>query len=493
MGTSLKAKSLRAVMKLSVGAAAGYGMKFVRRMILARLLAPSEIGVMAIVVGFSMAFEAFTEVGVKDSVIQNKKGAEASYLNVTWWLQVVRGLFLFLLAILSAPWISAFYDKPELLDLLRVSFLAILFKGLVSPRAYVLEKEYRFGRSVMLNQGSAVLGAIVTIVLAFLIRNVWALVIGFVAEMAILCLISFIFVPIVPRFKIDRQSFVELMKFARGMFGLPVLAFVSYQMPVLVLGKIIPDDQLGFYSYAMMLAYFPIMIYTKMVGPVLLPAFSKKQSDNAALCRGLLLVTRWTGVSGILLATYMACCSSELLYVIYKPEYAAMAIPFAVLCVQIIARTETAILAGVYLAVGRPHLHRRYSIARAVVIVSLIYPASVHFGALGAAGVIVVSNLFILFLQVLGCQRIIGLDFRRYVRCYVPGLVLALPIALTFDLLWLFEVDHVIWVIGIGSFVFIATLATSMFIVSRSEQNVQNHREDRRPPQAAFHSEDDSP
>ena len=69
------AKSVRAVMKLGAGTIVGQGMRFVRRMILAKLLAPSEIGVMAIVFSVSITLEALTEVGVKQSVIQNKKGS----------------------------------------------------------------------------------------------------------------------------------------------------------------------------------------------------------------------------------------------------------------------------------------------------------------------------------------------------------------------------------------------------------------------------------
>ena len=161
-GTDIKAKSLRAVMALGAGTFAGRSMRFIRSMILARILAPKQIGLMAIVMSVITISEALIEVGVKQSVIQNKKGASAEYLNVAWWMQVVRGLLLFGIAFLLAPWISSFYGKPELLNLLRVAFLAILLRGFISPRAHVLEKEYKFGRVVLLIQGSAVLGAIIS-------------------------------------------------------------------------------------------------------------------------------------------------------------------------------------------------------------------------------------------------------------------------------------------------------------------------------------------
>jgi lipopolysaccharide exporter len=468
-GKDTKAKSVRAVMALGIGTFAGRSMRFIRSMILARILAPDQIGIMAIVMSFSVAFEALTEVGVKQSIIQNKQGATNRYLNVAWWMQVVRALCLYGIAVLSAPWISSFYNNPELLPLLRVAFLAIALRGFVSPRAAVLEKEYKFGRAVFLIQGSAILGAIISIGLALVIRNVWALVIGFVIEMAILCILSFILVPFVPRFEIDRSSLVELMKFARGIFGLPVLTALSFQAPILILGKVISEDQLGLYSYASLLAYMPVDLYIRTIAPVVLPVFSEKQDDKNALCRGVLRTTKWTACFFIPVFALMACCAKELLSLAYGPQYVAMAIPFVVLCLQILARNQAVSLAGIYLAVGQPHLQRRFAIIRAVAIIGLMYPASVLFGPLGAAVVIVLSNFIVLLMQVLKARKVIDLDLIRYVRSYVPGLKMTLPIVVSSVLLWVFEVDSSVIVVAVTALVFIMTIAVSILIMNRSK------------------------
>ena len=466
-GTGIKARSARAVVALSVGTVAGRSMRFIRSMILARILAPDQIGIMAIVMSFSMAFEALTEVGVKQSIIQNKQGANTRYLNVAWWMQVTRALCLYGIAVLAAPMISSFYGKPELLQLLRVAFLAIALRGFVSPRAHVLEKEYKFGRAVFLIQGSAILGTIISIGMALVMRNVWALVIGFVIEIAILCILSFILVPFMPRFEIDRSSLVELMKFARGMFGLPVLTALSFQAPILILGKVISEDQIGLYSYAALLSYIPIDLYIRIIAPVVLPAFSEKQDDKNALCRGVLRTTRWTACFFVSLVAFMACCASELLLLAYGPRYVVMAIPFVVLCLEIVVRNQAVSLAGLYLAVGQPHLQRRFAIIRAVAIIGLMYPAAVRFGPIGAAVVIVLSNIAVLFLQVLKAREVIDLNLSRYLRSYVPGLQMALPIIMTFGLLWLIEIDSPVLVLSIGISVLIAALVIGAFILNR--------------------------
>jgi len=468
-GTDIKAKSTRAVMALSAGTFAGRGMRFIRSMILARILVPDQIGLMAIVMSVSMISEALIEVGVKQSVIQNKQGASAKYLNVAWWMQVTRGMLLYSIAFVSAPWISSFYDKPELLNLLRVAFLAVALRGFISPRVHVLEKEYKFGKSVFLIQGNAILGAIITIGMALVMRNVWALVIGFVIEMAILCILSFVFLPFMPSIKIDRSSLVELMKYARGMFGLPILVALSFQAPILILGKLISKDQLGLYHYAAFLSYIPVDLYIRTIAPVVLPAFSEKQDDKRALCRGVLRTTQLTAFFVIPLAAFMVCCASELLLFVYGPKYVAMAIPYAVLCLQIVIRNQAVSLAGIYLAVGKPHLQRRFAIIRAVAIIGIMYPAAVRFGPLGVAVVIVLSNFAVLLMQIFKARRVIDLELSHYVHSYIPGILLAVPIIVVFDLLWLFEIDSHLSVLTIGISMLMATFVAGVFILNRAK------------------------
>ena len=466
-GTDIKAKSIRAVMALGAGTFAGRSMRFIRSMILARILAPKQIGLMAIVMSVITISEALIEVGVKQSVIQNKKGASTEYLNVAWWMQMARGLLLFGMAFIMAPWISSFYGKPELLSLLRVAFIAILLRGFISPRAHVLEKEYKFGRVVLLIQGSAVLGAIISVGLALIMRNVWALVIGFVIEMTILCIFSFILVPFLPKFEIDKESLIELLKFARGMFGLPILTAFSFQAPILVLGKVIPEDRLGLYSYAAILSHIPVDLYIRTIAPVVLPAFSEKQDDKNALCRGVLRTTQLTACFFIPLVVFMACCTSELLLLAYGPEYVAMAIPFAILCLQIVAQNQAVSLAGVYLAVGQPHLQRRFAIIRALAIIGFMYPIAAFFGPIGAAAVIVFCNIAVLFMQVLKAREVIDLNLSRYMRSYVPGLLMALPIIMTAGLFWIFRVDSALFVLVISTLVFILTFVVGVLIKDR--------------------------
>ena len=451
-GDSLKAKSARGVMTLGIGTGVERTLRLVRQMILTRILLPDQFGLMALILILVNVFEACTEVGVKQSIIQNKRGADPEYLNATWWFQSIRAVGLFAVAILAAPLISSFYDKPYLLRLLQVSFLAIVFRGLISPRAHVLEKEYKFGRSVLLIQGSALLGTIVTICIALYTKNVWALVIGYVSEQGILCLLSYILVPFVPKLSINRECMRELFSFARNMFGLPILTLIGLGAPVFVLGKIVSEEQLGLYSLAAQLAALPTTLFGKIINPVLLPGFARKQDDRNALYRIVLQISRLIAVATIPLVTFMAACSGGLLLLMWgRPEYVDVTIPCAVLILIIFARTEAAILSTTYIAVGQPQLHRRFVIFRMVLVLALIYPAVIHLKLLGAAIVVVIGSYIPLLMQIFWCKRVMPLKFEQYIRCYIPGLLMAFPPIILIRLLLLLGVDSLVIILAAGA------------------------------------------
>ena len=475
-GADVRGKSVRSGMILSVGTVSEQVFRFGLRMILTRLLAPEHLGLMVIVTVVSNATEAFTDVGVRQSIVQNKKGANPAYLNVAWWFQAVRGFFLYGTAFLLAPLICRFYfyGRPELLALygeaeililLRVAFLAILFNGFMSPHAYVLQKEFRFGKSVFLFQGSSVLGALSTIALVFYVRNVWALVIGLVFEGMIRTLMSFILCPFMPRMSGDRASLREITKFARGMFGLPILVFIATQAHFFVVGKVMSMGLVGMYLMAVRLSNIPHKLVTKVINPVLLPAFAEKQDDKGALCSAILELSRAATAIGTAVLGFMAIYSTAVLSAVYGNEYAAVAVPFCVLCAYYFVTIHSKFFGGMFLAMGLPHLHRRITAVRAVLIVGLIYPGIVLFGLGGAPGVMLVASSVGLYMQVVLMRKMIGLESGQYLRSWLPGLWVGAMLLVPRGLLELVGVESIAVHLIIGSVSCLAACVTALSLL----------------------------
>lgn len=440
-GDNLRARCARSSVVLGVGATIAKGSGFVSKVILTRLLVPEVLGLMVLILSITALLRVLTEIGIKQSVIQNKKGARSEFLNIAWWFQSLRGIGLYVIGFFVAPLLCRFYfaDKPEivtlysmpeLVTLVRTAFLAFLFGGVVSPRAHVLEKQFRFGKAMFLNQGSAVLGSAVTIILAFAMRNIWAVIIGFISMSVLRCLFSYILCPFWPRLSFDRASFKEISKFARGMLGLPVLTYIAFNIDILVAGKLISADLIGMYGMALVLARAPQDMFSRIIQPILLPALAEKQDNKDALCKAVLKLTRIITTIGIPMVALAIIYSRTILSFVYGEQYGAVAIPFGLLCVYVLLIIQGTILSNVFFALGLPEKHRLFVVSCALTLIILIYPAVEMFGLTGAALSVLTANFVALCLQIIVIRKTIGIKIREYVFSWFPGLGFGTIVAL---------------------------------------------------------------
>ena len=178
LSEGLRAKALCGGALLGSGSLAEQAVRFGRNMLLARLLAPGAFGMMAIVISSASLVDTLTDVGVKGAIIQNPRGDEDEYLNASWWLAMGRALCSYIFVFALAPWIARFYGHAELSSLLRVALLTIVFNGAMSPRSVLPQREMKFPRWIAISNGGGICGVVLTVVLSFFIRDVWALAIG---------------------------------------------------------------------------------------------------------------------------------------------------------------------------------------------------------------------------------------------------------------------------------------------------------------------------
>jgi O-antigen/teichoic acid export membrane protein len=436
---SLKARCVHSSVVLGIGVFFAKFFGFGSKVVLTRLLVPQEMGLMVMILSLTAFFEVLTEIGIKLSVIQHKNGAEPEYLNMAWWFQSLRAIGLYAVAFIAAPWLCEFYfhsrvevltrySMEELITLIRVAFLSILFNGFISPGTYILEKKFRFGRAVLITQGGLVIGSVVTIIFAFVIRNVWAIVIGFASMGFAKCILSHVICPFRPKFAYHRESFEGLYRFARGMFGLPVLTYIAFNIDVLVAGKLVSTSLVGFYGMALTLALVPWGIFGGIMNPVLLPAFAEKQDDKKALCKAVLQIAKYAALFVIPPTALAVICSGTILTIINGAEYSAVAVPFGLLCLYVVLLIQGGIFTNVFFGIGQPGKHRLFVGLRALILILLIYPSIKFFGLTGAAAVVVLASFIALCLQLIVIHKTIGLNIFDYAISWLPGLVLAIPV-----------------------------------------------------------------
>lgn len=476
-GHGLSSRVLKSGSVLGVGTLIERLARLGRNMVLARIIAADQFGLMAIVLAVIALFEALTEVGVAQAVIQNKKGDTPEFLNIAWWFGVGRGLIVAALAVPLAPAVAYFYGQPELTALIMVAPLTMVFTGFSSPRIYALQRQFRFGATLWTVQGAGLLGTAFTIALGFALQSVWALMWGTIFEAFVRCVLSFILCPIRPRLRFDPDARRDLFRFTRGMAGLSVLTLVIMQADTFVLGAVVPATELGLYTMAIALAAFPLSIFSKVVQPLVVPILALHQEDMGGMRRMVLTLSRLVWLFGLPMAVILAIVSESLLVVVYgRAEFASAAPAFSLYSCFIVVYMASMVTFSVYLAIARPELQRRFTILRAALVVVMIYPLSVWLGGTGAALALLISMIGAMAAQLFTLRRITGLGILSYLGSMRAGLLMATIAGLPLFVL-VTSADLTGWAtVGIGLGVGAATWGWSILRERRELKRLRSAR-----------------
>jgi PST family polysaccharide transporter len=282
-------------------------------------------------------------------------------------------------------------------------------------------KDMRFSRWAAVNHGGGILGVLTTVVLGFLFRDVWALVIGTCAESAARCVLSFVICPFLPSIKVDRAAFKELVRFSKGLFGLAPLVIIYMRLDIFVLGKLIPTTELGYYSLGISVAQVPAGFITNLLAQIFMPALSHVQDDKARVRRIVLQVTGFMMCLAMPAVVFSYFCGGPLLTLIYGHQYAVAAVPLALAsCCALVAFVNNQITTAFY-AAGAPQLHRLCVVMMAVVMIVLTYPLAKWLGPTGGQLASLVAITVGFLIQLNRARHLIGIKVSQYGKLFLQG------------------------------------------------------------------------
>ena len=142
-------------------------------LLLARILPPSEFGVMGIAL-LAMELVEFATQANFDIALVQRKGDIEPYLRTTWTLQVIRGFLLGIVVVALAPLVASFFDAPAAERLLQVLALSFVIRGFVNIGVVYFRKDLELHKRFLLQVSRILTSSLVVIALALILESVWA-------------------------------------------------------------------------------------------------------------------------------------------------------------------------------------------------------------------------------------------------------------------------------------------------------------------------------
>jgi len=363
----------------------------VRTIVVARFLAPVDIGLMGIAllaVGF---LEAVASTGLDSALVASRKDVE-SYIDPAFTIQVARGFIVMTLLWAAAPALAwAFHNDAATPVIRSVSVVAAL-RGFANPATALAVRRLDFRRVFWWSLPEALTALGITIALAVLRRDVWALVVGVIAGQVVATIASYGLVRRMPRLVLARQRIHELFQFGRFVSGSRALMYFSVNLDAAVVGVSMGTHELGLYQFATRVAELPVVTFTRAVGQVALPALSSVEVGTAGLRRTWRTLLGWTVIVNAGAAVLIVLFGGVVVDTVAGSQWRDAVPVLRILAVAMVCRAVLVLTGQLLDGANRPALTMRLNAVRLAALVVLLPQLAIWKGVTGVAqGVLLVN------------------------------------------------------------------------------------------------------
>lgn len=390
---SVLALSARIIIKL---------IQFSRTIVVARLLFPNDVGLFAIAAASLGIAEMLIQPGLSTAVIR-KESIDRRHLDTAWTAILVRSIAIGVLGFFAAPLAASFIGTDAMIPVIRVLAIAIAFNGLENIGAILLIRDIRFNRKMLYDVSLILFETIAIIIAAFILKSVWALVIGVVVNKIAAVTISYLIHPYRPRIAFDWLAFKELFSFGKWVGVTGVASYLVAQGDTLAAGRLVGTEATGFYALAFGLALMPAVEIARTLGTVLFPHLSRLPQEERgeaflSMIRGVFLVNIPATVG-------LALIAEPLIGMVYGEKWLPMLAAFYVLIVYAGIRTISYLIEPLYMSMGRPHVITTATFLHLGGMAFTIAPLAKMYGIRGIAGAVLFGALIALLFLLWGIRR----------------------------------------------------------------------------------------
>ena len=251
-------------------------------LVLARLLTPSEYGIMAILTIFIAVSNSIVDSGFSNALIRKTDAKQVDYNTVFLFNLLVSGL-LYVALFFAAPAISVFFKEPLLVEVMRVIGWVLVINALAIIPRTLFVKAVNFRTQTKVSLIASISSGVVGIGMALAGMGVWSLVGQQLSRQLLNTLFLWIYCKWRPAWEFSVQSFKELFGFGSKILLSGLLNTVFNEIYALVIGRCYTSAQLGQYTRANQFNQIFSSNLTTVIQRVSYPVLSSIQDEPERL------------------------------------------------------------------------------------------------------------------------------------------------------------------------------------------------------------------
>lgn len=391
---------------------------FVVFFILARLLDPTDFGLVALAGVYVAFLTIFVDQGFSEALIQRSTLDDLD-LNTAFWIGMLISCSMMVFSWLAAGLIADLFREPQLVPIIAWLSLTFPLIGLSSVQQALLRRNMAFQSLAIRSMIASLAGGIVGLVMALLNFGVWSLVGQQIVTQGIGVLVLWQVSDWRPKLEFSRDKGVELFSFGINILGSKLLNFASRRSDDMLIGYFLGAEMLGYYT----IAYRTLTIMTQsLIQPITSVAFSvfsKQQHDRELLTRTFLQWTKLTSIIAFPAFLGVAAVAPEFIPLAYGSGWTP-SIPLTQILMLAGFLQSVLYFHGVLMiALGKPSW-RVVILTVSTILTLLGFAAAIRVGLTAVAAAYVIAGYLTMPLELFYTKGLVDIRIGRYFMQFLP-------------------------------------------------------------------------
>ncbi len=409
---------------------AGKALTFVTTIVLARLLVPSQFGVVAAILIYLQFLELISDVGLAATVQYEQEQGVTKRVQTAFTLNLGLSVVLCGIGVAAAPLIADFFRVPAETDLFRLAALNLLLRGSANIHDALLLRELAFSRRIVSQLCGQVARALVSILLAVAGLGAAALVIGMLVDTVVWSVVLWIITGFRPTGGIERAAVRPMLVYGGAASVLEVISVVGSRADVVTIGRVLGESALGLYTIAYRIPELLITNVAWNVSIVAFPALARKRmADQQGMGPAAMRIARYQVLYAAPLATWLAVLATPLIVVTFGAKWTEAGGVMSAIAVMGGISSVAYPLGDVFKALGRQRVLIAMNLAQLPLLIAAIVLVSDR-GIVAVSWVRAAEMALFSATTVWFATRLLDVRFRAVVAACAPGAAAALGVAL---------------------------------------------------------------
>lgn len=440
MSQSLKQQTVTGVKWSAIERIANQSVHFVVNVIMARLLCPADYGLVGMVAVFLSLSEVFVNSGFSQALIRKIDRTESDNCTAFYFNIIISWLCYGILYV-AAPYISAFYNQPQLVSITRVISLLIPIRSLGIVQKALLSVKMDFRTQSRASVIGSMISGIVGVTLAYSGFGVWSIVIQRIAGLSTTVILLWIVAKWRPTKPFSWASFKDLFGFGSKLLLTGIVKAIYANIRKLVIGKFYSPAELGFYSKASNFSSSPTQSLTTILQRVVYPVLCKLQQNGNRMNAAYRQFIRLAAFLNFPLMAGMAGISQAFVLVLLGDKWAFTGELLLFSAFSRILEPIHAINLNPLQALGRSDLFLRLEIIKKILGLTIL-AITVQFGIKAIIIGSIFSSVIGLFINSYYNKRLIGLGLLEQLKDVAPSFLLAMSM-FSIIMVWNYFVENI--------------------------------------------------